>query len=58
MNNAGFKGIYCLLGLVGTVPDAENKFILGNTFLKNYYSIYDADNKRIGLTLDISNREK
>eukprot|EP00347_Sterkiella_histriomuscorum_P012558 403368108 len=56
-NNAGFKGIYCLLGLVGTVPEEDKKFVLGNTFLKNYYSIFDADNKRIGLTLDISNRE-
>ena len=25
------------------------KWILGNTFLRRYYSIYDDDNKRIGL---------
>ena len=43
VKDVAFKEPFCLLGIVGTV-DEGNKYVLGTTFLKNYYTIYDYDN--------------
>lgn len=54
----GIGSEFCVLGIVGYVPDKVNKFIFGNTFLSNYYSIFDYDNKRIGLALNLKSEGK
>jgi len=41
------KGM-CELGIMG-IPDKMNLWILGDVFLKTYYTIFDVDNKRIGI---------
>ena len=41
----------CVLGLY-TIPNYE-VFILGNVFLRDYYSIWDMDNNVLGLTPSI-----
>jgi len=53
----GLKGSFCLLAAVGTVTD-DGKYILGNSFLRNFYTVYDYKNQKIGITLDKSNRDK
>ena len=54
----GSKGTFCLLAVLGTVGSDEPKYVLGNSFLRNYYTVYDMKNQKIGITLDISNRDK
>lgn len=49
----GIGGLYCILGITGYIPDNVNRYIFGTVFLQNYYSIYDYENKRIGLALDV-----
>ncbi len=43
---------------MGTVGEDEDKYVLGNSFLRNYYTVYDMKKQKIGITLDISNRQK
>ena len=37
----GIDGNFCVFGVTGLVPDGEDKYVFGNIFLENYYSIYD-----------------
>lgn len=42
---------YCLLGIQGTVPQKvgfPGKYVMGSLFLNNFYSVFDADNQKIG----------
>jgi len=32
---------------------ASNMYIIGSVFLRNYYSIYDFENNRVGIALNI-----
>ncbi|ORX73510.1 aspartic proteinase from Irpex Lacteus [Basidiobolus meristosporus CBS 931.73] len=41
-------GIYLAFGDLGSNSGAGLDFILGLTFLERFYSVYDADNKRVG----------
>ena len=43
----------CLVGVMGLdMPDGREPIvILGDVFLRKYYSIYDIGNKRVGLAL-------
>lgn len=46
-----YEGHYgCVFGIKETISD--NMLILGDTFLRNYYSIYDMQNNRLGLATD------
>ncbi|KAJ3145163.1 hypothetical protein HK101_002524 [Irineochytrium annulatum] len=40
----------CIVALTGTA-DGSSTFILGNTLLKRWYTVFDYGNKRIGFTL-------
>lgn len=42
---------YCFLGVTGASPLNSNTVVLGDVFLKNFYSLYDEDNFRIGLAM-------
>ncbi|ORX91209.1 acid protease [Basidiobolus meristosporus CBS 931.73] len=41
-------GIYLAFGDLGSNSGAGLDFVLGLTFLERFYSVYDADNKRVG----------
>ena len=43
---------FCILGITGYVPDDVNTYIFGSIFLQSYYSIYDFENKQLGLAID------
>lgn len=42
---------YCVFGIQGGLDSSLNIFIFGDVFLRSYYSIYDFENKRVGLAL-------
>jgi cathepsin E len=42
-------GIYLIVSDLGTNSGAGLDFILGQTFLERFYSVYDTDNQRVGL---------
>ena len=44
---------YCVFGVQGTADSTFNMYILGDIFLNSFYSIYDYDNKRVGIALHI-----
>jgi len=41
-------GPLCLVGILGLDTPAEPLWIMGDTFMRKYYTIFDAGNKRIG----------
>lgn len=41
---------YCILGITGTVPEESKKYVMGNLFLSNFYTIFDAGSQRIGFS--------
>ena len=41
---------YCISGLMG-LDIGKDIWIVGDIFLRKYYSIYDMDNDRVGLAL-------
>jgi hypothetical protein len=45
---------YCVFGIQGGIPDSA-PIVLGNMFLKNYYMIYDLDNRKVGIALHMRN---
>ena len=57
--NETYKGI-CIFG-VGVLPALsglpENMVLLGDVFLRNYYSVYDWDNKSVHLAINVHARE-
>ncbi len=44
---------YCVFGVQGTAESTFNMYILGDIFLNSFYSVYDYDNKRVGIALHI-----
>jgi Eukaryotic aspartyl protease len=42
---------FCVFGIQGGLDPSLNLFIFGDVFLRSYYSIYDFENKRIGIAL-------
>ena len=46
-------GQECHFAVVGNPDLADDMYILGNTFMREYYMIFDYDNGRIGLNGDI-----
>ena len=42
---------YCFFGVSGTSPEGSNTVVMGDVFLKNFYSLYDQDLNRIGLAI-------
>ena len=46
-----FKDNYCLV-LLTYLPSESKAWILGDAFLRSYYSLFDMENERIGLAGD------
>eukprot|EP00347_Sterkiella_histriomuscorum_P011866 403370807 len=46
----GIKGDYCILGVQGTVPSKQNKYVFGALFMQQYYSVFDLQHQKIGFT--------
>lgn len=46
-------GGVCLFGAIGLDTGSMNLWILGDPFLRKYYSIHDIDNGRVGLALAV-----
>ena len=44
-------GEQCLIEMSG---DSEHMYILGNTFMKNYYTVFDLDQNRIGIAPSVT----
>lgn len=44
----------CMIGIVGSEQNEEKPWILGNIFLQQFYTIFDADNKQIAFASLIS----
>lgn len=42
---------YCVFGIQGGLDATLNIYILGDVFLRSYYSIYDFETKKVGLAL-------
>jgi hypothetical protein len=42
------NGNYCMLAFQ---PSADDNWVLGTSFLRNYYSVWDHDNSRVGLAI-------
>ncbi len=42
---------YCIFGISGGLDSSFNIYIFGDVFLRSFYSIYDFENKRVGLAL-------
>lgn len=49
---------YCVFGIQGGLDSSTNLFIIGDTFLRSFYSIYDFEQKRVGLALHIYSQGK
>jgi hypothetical protein len=42
----------CMLGVMGSAfPPSFNYFILGDVFMRKYYTFFDKENNRVGFTL-------
>lgn len=50
----------CIIGFQPS-PDVSSGayqiFLLGDTFLRNFYSVFDYDNQEVGLAVNISSKE-
>jgi len=44
---------HCVFGVWGSLDASMGMYILGDVFLKSFYSIYDFENRRAGLALHI-----
>ena len=49
LGNPGF----CIFGVQGGLDASMNMYILGDVFLKSFYSVYDFENRQVGLALHI-----
>ncbi|TNV78705.1 hypothetical protein FGO68_gene2792 [Halteria grandinella] len=47
---------YCVLGIIGTVPESSKKYVMGNLFLSNFYTLFDADHQRIGFSIKLTEK--
>ncbi|KAI9474035.1 MAG: aspartic peptidase domain-containing protein [Benjaminiella poitrasii] len=45
----------CISGIEGANVNTDNHWILGNVFMKAYYTVFDMDNKRLGFAKSIDN---
>lgn len=43
----------CYLSITGDIPDSAGYAVLGQPFLRNYYTVLDQDRMRIGLAANI-----
>lgn len=46
----GTLGSKCIIA-VGSIPDSSNMYILGDTFIRNYYSIFNYTMLKVGLAV-------
>lgn len=49
----GLPPEFCVIGVTGFVPEEQKKFVFGNLFLKHFYSIFDAEQQRIGFAFNL-----
>ncbi len=50
----GLNENYCFFGVSGAMPEGSNKIVLGDVFMYNFYTVFDSDNKQIGLTKSVN----
>ncbi len=43
--------IMCVVGVTGGSPDDLGVYLMGSLFLQSFYSVYDLDNKQVGISL-------
>lgn len=50
----GLNNNYCFFGVNGAIPSGIKKIVFGDVFMYNFYTVFDSDNKRLGLTKSIN----
>mmetsp|Transcript_12310 Transcript_12310/g.12109 ORF Transcript_12310/g.12109 Transcript_12310/m.12109 type:complete len:188 (-) Transcript_12310:36-599(-) len=50
----GLNEDYCFLGISGALPNSSKQIVLGEVFLYNFYTIFDQDNRLIGLSKSVN----
>lgn len=50
---AGVFGSKCIFA-VSSIPNSQNMYILGDTFIRNFYSVFDYQRNQIGLAVSAS----
>jgi len=48
----GIDNNECMIA-VSWLPDSENMFVLGDTFIRNFYSIFNYEENKVGLAQSV-----